>query len=60
MKLIFQMNGYDCGPFMLEFISKFTETTPKIDVAFLHSKGGDVFQKYEYCTYLFVILWFKL
>eukprot|EP01036_Dinobryon_divergens_P029354 gene29354-38434_t len=40
-----QMNGYDCGPFMLEFISKFSDSTPTIDKAFLQAKGGDVFKR---------------
>ena len=32
---------------MLEFITKFSESTPTIDKAFLQSKGGDVFKRYE-------------
>jgi hypothetical protein len=30
---------------MLEFIAKFSKFPPKVDVAFLHSKGGKLFQK---------------
>ena len=31
---------------MLEFISKFSESPPKVDAAFLQSKGGDIFKRW--------------